>query len=61
MVAAVAFAAAFFELKPFNHIRDCEQQCTDTTDPTACTVFCDCIHNEGQPLDECLDAYYADR
>jgi hypothetical protein len=36
---------------------DCQQQCSQSSNPEACEKFCDCIHNQGQPLNNCLDEY----
>lgn len=46
-----------FELRPRNTIGDCQQQCKDSANPEACAKFCDCIHNQGRPLDKCLTDY----
>ncbi len=46
-----------YNIKPRNTIRDCNSQCADSSNPQACQDFCDCIHRQGQPLDNCLEAY----
>jgi uncharacterized membrane protein YphA (DoxX/SURF4 family) len=60
--ALTVFAIAFvimtmFDIKPYNTIKDCNQQCDDSKDPVACAKFCDCIHEKGKPLNKCLDEY----
>lgn len=41
-------------IMPRNHIADCQSQCPDSSDPEACAAFCECIHNEGNSLEDCL-------
>ncbi len=62
-VAATVILLAFllltgFDLKPRNHTRDCLTQCAGSANPQACEEFCDCIHRQGRPLDECLAIYH---
>lgn len=45
------------EIMPRNTLKDCLQQCKDSKNPKACQQFCDCIHKEGKPLNQCLDVY----
>lgn len=47
-----------FDLMPRNTVTDCKTQCDDVKNPGACNVFCDCIHNDGVPLDKALDEYH---
>ncbi|TBW28287.1 DoxX family protein [Gramella sp. KN1008] len=44
-------------LMPRNHISDCQAQCPDSSDAVACNHFCECIHQQGSPLDQCLEKY----
>nr|WP_207435526.1 DoxX family protein [Sabulibacter ruber] len=53
----VLFLTNAFEIMPHNMLKDCTMQCKDKQNPQACLTFCDCIHQEGQPLDKCLEAY----
>ena len=55
VVGVVVFT--IFEIKPYNTIGDCQQHCQDSANPEACAKFCDCIHIQGQPLDNCLTEY----
>ncbi|WP_240337077.1 DoxX family protein [Rufibacter psychrotolerans] len=57
LALVVGFLTTGFELMPRNTRKDCRAQCKDTSNPAACLTFCDCIHQEGQPLNKCLDAY----
>lgn len=56
-VIVVAIIVNLYELRPRNHMKDCLSQCEDAGDPEACIEFCDCIHNEGKPLNTCLTEY----
>jgi uncharacterized membrane protein YphA (DoxX/SURF4 family) len=58
-VFAIAFMVfTVFDIKPYNTIQDCNQQCKDSQNPEACAKFCDCIHQNGKPLNKCLDEYH---
>ncbi len=46
-----------YEIRPHNSISDCKNQCEESDFPEACLAFCDCIHVEGRPLEECLEEY----
>lgn len=56
LVIILAFTSAC-EIMPRNSLKDCVVQCKDSKKPEACKNFCECIHNEGQPLDSCLAKY----
>lgn len=47
-----------YGLKPHNTLSECQSACEDSPNPQACLNFCNCIHREGQPLEQCLEAYY---
>lgn len=57
MVLCVFIQDNIYTLKPRNHIKDCQKQCGNAQNPNACYTFCDCIHNQGKPLDKSLDEY----
>lgn len=46
-----------YNIRPHNTLPDCRKQCEDSKNPEACYEFCNCIHEEGRPLNECLDEY----
>jgi len=46
-----------FDVMPRNSFKDCNAQFKGTNRTKAGYNFCDCIHNNGQPLDKCLDDY----
>lgn len=58
VVMVVVFACYGHEIMPRNTLKDCRTQCEESDNPAACYTFCDCIHKEGQPLDQCVDAYH---
>lgn len=58
VVAVVATLVTVFDLKPFNTLNDCRRQCKNSADPQACIIFCESIHEKGQPLDQSLDEYH---
>lgn len=44
-------------MMPHNHLKDCQMQCKNRSNPQACLAFCACIHHDGQPLNRCLEGY----
>lgn len=57
IVLYVLFITNVYNIMPRNTLPDCMTQCDDSGNPQACEDFCDCIHNQGQPLDKCLEQY----
>ena len=60
-VAVLAFIIVgtfyLYEIVPGNEEAECRNQCASSKNPVACEAFCDCIYNQGQPLDSCLENY----
>ncbi len=46
-----------YKILPRNSLSDCEKQFKGTNRTKAGQNFCDCIHNQGEPLDKCLEEY----
>jgi uncharacterized membrane protein YphA (DoxX/SURF4 family) len=46
-----------YTIEPYNTLQDCERQAKKSKNPKAVDEFCNCIHNEGKPLNKCLDMY----
>ena len=46
-----------FEIRPGNSLIECKNGCLDSKYPKASEGFCDCIYNQGKPLDKCLEEY----
>src|SRR5688572_27613530 len=54
IVALVIVINAFlYDIRPGNSLLECNNGCANK----ACEEFCDCIHNQGKPLRQCLDGY----
>ena len=54
VMLTVAFARFGYDVMPRNSISDCQKQFADTESEVAGFEFCECIHNNGRPLNECL-------
>jgi len=50
----VVIARFGYEVMPRNSIADCKEQFINTELETAGFEFCECIHENGKPLDTCL-------
>jgi uncharacterized membrane protein YphA (DoxX/SURF4 family) len=46
-----------YDIRPGNSQIECTNGCGNSGSPNACQQFCDCIYNEGNPLNACLDEY----
>ena len=46
---------------PRNSISDCKKQFKNTKNEAAGFKFCECIHNNGRPLDDCLDVFESNK
>ncbi|MFD2718061.1 DoxX family protein [Hymenobacter monticola] len=57
LVALVVLLTRLFDVMPRNTLADCRSQFKGTRRTEAGAAFCDCIHQQGQPLDQALDAY----
>lgn len=58
MLATVVFLNnIIYDIRPGNEPAECWNSCPDNSNPKACEVFCDCIHNKGKPLGKCLEEY----
>ena len=58
-VLAIIIVGTFYlyQIVPGNSEEECRNQCAGSKDSAACEEFCDCIYNEGKPLDSCLANY----
>ena len=58
VVAAVIVINAFmYDVRPGNSQLECTNGCAHNASPQACQLFCNCIYNEGNPLNKCLEEY----
>ena len=59
VVAAVIVINAFvYDIRPGNSQLECTNGCANNARPQACQFFCNCIYNEGNQLDKCLEEYH---
>lgn len=49
---------SLYSLKPRNNTAQCLKQFKDESKIKAGTVFCDCIHKNGEPLDKCMSDFW---
>lgn len=61
VVAAVAICVvgipSLYSVKPRNTLPQCQRQFKDKNRTKAGDNFCNCIHQNGEPLDKCLNEY----
>lgn len=57
IILLVLFINTGYDIMPRNSLKDCNSQFRGTNRTQAGSNFCDCIHNQGQPLDSCLKEY----
>ncbi|WP_421978223.1 DoxX family protein [Roseivirga seohaensis] len=53
----IAWAQFGFDAMPRNSLSDCKKQFENTKNKVAGFQFCECIHINGEPLDECLQGF----
>lgn len=53
----IALARFGYEAMPRNSLSDCKKQFEKTKNEAAGYKFCECIHDNGKPLDECLEEF----
>jgi uncharacterized membrane protein YphA (DoxX/SURF4 family) len=57
IVAVIVINIFLYEIRPGNSLLECTNGCKDSKYPRAGKEFCDCIYNQGKPLDSCLVEY----
>jgi uncharacterized membrane protein YphA (DoxX/SURF4 family) len=57
VVLVIGINIFIFEIRPGNSLIECKNGCLDSKYPNASRKFCDCIYNQGKPLDKCLEEY----
>lgn len=60
-IAVVIFVVgipSLYRIKPRNTLPQCLKQFKNTNRTVAGKNFCDCIHTNGQPLNQCMNDYY---
>ena len=53
----IALARFGYEAMPRNSLSDCKKRFVNTKNETAGFKFCECIHENGNPLDACLEEF----
>lgn len=48
---------SLYRIKPRNTLTQCQRQFTKSTKTKAGEIFCNCIHQNGEPLDKCLNDF----
>lgn len=56
-VTVIVINAFLYDIRPGNSQLECTNMCRNSGSPNACQRFCDCIYNEGNPLNTCLDEF----
>ncbi|MBC2838157.1 DoxX family protein [Robiginitalea sp. SC105] len=53
----ISFARYGYDVMPRNSLSDCKKQFENTGNEAVGIKFCECIHKDGQPLNECLKEF----
>lgn len=56
--SVIVFNDFLFDIRPGNEEAECTNGCKFSDSPYACQRFCDCIYEEGNPLNTCLNEYH---
>jgi len=57
VVAVIVINIFIYEIRPGNSLIECTNGCKGSKYPKAAEGFCNCIYNQGKPLDNCLEEY----
>ena len=57
VLAIIVINMFIYEIRPGNSLIECTNGCKNSKYPKAGKEFCDCIYNQGKPLDSCLKEY----
>jgi uncharacterized membrane protein YphA (DoxX/SURF4 family) len=58
VVICVAGIPSLYSIKPHNTLPQCLRQFKNGNKTKAGEVFCNCIHQNGEPLDKCMNEYH---
>lgn len=58
VVIFVAGIPSLYSIKPRNTLAQCQRQFKNSTRTQAGEVFCNCIHQNGEPLNKCMNDFY---
>jgi uncharacterized membrane protein YphA (DoxX/SURF4 family) len=57
IVLVIVINNFMYDIRPGNSQLECTNGCANSARPEACERFCNCIYNEGNHLDKCLEEY----
>ncbi|MBK8389172.1 MAG: DoxX family protein [Saprospiraceae bacterium] len=57
LIGVIIINQHIFDIRPGNAMIECMNGCPGNKSPNACEIFCNCIHEHGYPLKECLKSY----
>lgn len=57
VVLVIVINNFMYDIRPGNSQLECTNGCANNARPEACKRFCNCIYNQGNPLDKCLEEY----
>jgi uncharacterized membrane protein YphA (DoxX/SURF4 family) len=57
VAAVIAINAFIYDIRPGNSQLECTNGCRNNARPEDCNRFCNCIYNDGNNLDKCLEEY----
>jgi hypothetical protein len=57
VVAVIVINIFIYDIRPGNSLEECTNGSKGSKYPKASEAFCDCIYNQGKPLDSCLEKY----
>jgi hypothetical protein len=57
VAAVIAINAFMYDIRPGNSHLECTNGCRNHARPEDCNRFCNCIYNDGNHLDKCLEEY----
>lgn len=57
ILLTVTYAHYGHKAIPRNSLSDCKKQFVNTKNEAAGFKFCECVHNNGNPMDECLEEF----
>ena len=57
VVSVIVINQFLYDIRPGNSHIECTNGCTNSGSPNACPHFCDCIYEQGNPLNVCLNEY----
>ncbi|MCP9493703.1 MAG: hypothetical protein MSG64_04515 [Pyrinomonadaceae bacterium MAG19_C2-C3] len=57
VIVCVVGIPSLYSIKPRNTLLQCQKQFKNSNKTKAGEVFCNCVHQNGEPLDKCMNEY----